>query len=74
MNMTAAQSLKRDSVVTPFATISRKLGALSWRSVRFRKLDDVQETKLERFPKLDVAGSSPVSRSIFNKLARVSVF
>ena len=35
---------------------------------RLRNLGDVQDTMYERFPKLDVVGSNPISRSIFNNL------
>ncbi len=35
-------------------------------AVLLRKLGDVQYTILERFPRLHVAGSSPVSRSMFS--------
>jgi len=52
-----------DSVVTPFAGLSRANRETACTSVVFRKLGDAQYTKSERFPKLDVAGSSPVSRS-----------
>ena len=52
-----------DSVVTPFEGVSRETGETACTSVRFRKLSDAQYTKWERFPKLNVAGSIPVSRS-----------
>ncbi len=57
-----------DSVVTPFGGVLRETVATACISVRLRKLGDVQYTIVERFPKLDVAGSSPVSRSILNHL------
>jgi hypothetical protein len=39
---------------------------MAWTSVMLKKLSDAQETMQERFPKLDVAGSTPVSRSNFS--------
>jgi hypothetical protein len=56
----------RDSVVTPFEGVLRANWATACTSVTLRKLSGAQYTILERFPKLDVAGSTPVSRSIFS--------
>lgn len=43
---------------------------MAWTSVMLKKRSDAQETMYERFPKLDVAASNPISRSIFlNNLA-----
>jgi hypothetical protein len=42
---------RRDSVVTPLATVWQKLGALAGTSGLLSKRGAVQETMLERFPK-----------------------
>ena len=60
-----------DSVLTPFAGVRRADAETPCISVVFWKRHAVQCTMLERFPKLDVAGSSPVSRSIFNNLQAI---
>jgi hypothetical protein len=54
----------RDAIRGVFANT----GETACSSVRLRKLSDAQYTNYERFPKLDVAGSNPISRPIFNTL------
>jgi len=54
-----------DSVVTPFAGAFDAIAQTPWFLVVSQKPQRAQCTKEERLPKLDVAGSSPVSGSIF---------
>jgi hypothetical protein len=61
--MNLKNGIDRDSVVTPFEGVLGETGETVCTSVAFWKLGALQETKVERFPKLDVAGSIPVSRS-----------
>ena len=44
-----------DSVVTPFEGVLGETRETACTSVHFRKLSTLQETNVERFPKLDVA-------------------
>lgn len=53
----------RDSVVTPFGGVLGEPRETAYTSVTLRKLGDVQETKAERFPKLDVSAHRLVFRS-----------
>jgi hypothetical protein len=64
--MNLKNGIDRDSVVTPFEGVLGETGETVCTSVAFWKLGALQETKVERFPKLDVAGSIPVSRSNFS--------
>jgi hypothetical protein len=60
--------------VTPFAGAFDSIAQIPWFLVVSQKRQRAQRTNEERFPKPDIAGSSPVSGSIFNKLGIVSNF
>jgi hypothetical protein len=55
-----------DSVETPFDRASLETPETPCISVLLRKLNAFRYMKLERFPKLDVVGSSPISRSTYS--------